>query len=143
MTTCANQTIMVRVPNHHQVNFHYLAVDAAVDERNRLCKLEGIDPYNINKGRVHLRNHRDKINNDLPVGISRSIDRRRERLGSPSEGITAYYTTIHGKNKMKRWSYGGIRTEEQAIKLARAFRNKMVEILQTHREQKKDLIRKS
>lgn len=108
-------TLRVRVPNQESTSFHLEAIHAAIDERDRLCKLEGLDPYAYplsKKGGRLGRESQHKIHTDLPLGVTRVIDKTRYKRGYKS--IIALVNTPF----QKKFSYGGIRTETEAIEKA-------------------------
>lgn len=123
--SCSNSTIMVRVPNAKQKNFHKSKVKEAVEYRDKICKSLGLEPYSkmhSQNGRTHIKSHADKSSN-LPVGICLSSYVVKLADGSEQtyQRVTTQKTQM-GKAKQKSFSVMKYGTDK-AVALAVAWRN--------------------
>ncbi len=126
----AKNTIMVRVPHCEQVNFHHSRLNEAIIERDRLCRIVGLDPYNKQKRvRIFTDITAKKNQIDLPVGISRFND----RAGNIAGLQVIYKKHCNDKKSVsKKFSatkYGSYNT---ALEAAIQFRADYIEKLKEH-----------
>lgn len=109
----------VRVPNQGEVIFHPDCFDAAISERDRLCKIEGLDPYKYklsSKGGRLGRPSPVKKHVDLPFGVTRAIEKRKNAKYH-------YYVALVNTRFQKKFNHGIYRTEEKALKMAVSWAN--------------------
>ena len=107
----------VRVPNHNEVVFHIECLSAAIHERDLLCEIDGIDPYDLvrskNNGWIG-RPCPNKVHTDLPRGLTRCFSKYKNK------SYPAIVALINTKYQ-KKYHYGHKRTEAQAIKIAKIW----------------------
>lgn len=123
--SCNNSTIMVRVPGCKQANFHRSRSKDAIQKRDKLCRLVGLDPYSktpSQAGRIHIYSHADK-KSDLPVGLCFSQETRT--LADGSEKTYRRVVAIgHPGSQPKTKSFSVQKYgEEQAVAMAIEWRD--------------------
>lgn len=131
-------TIMIRVPNTKQVCLHNSLMKQAMIIRDKICRKEGIDPYNAPKYRIFTKSTASKKNKELPVGVGIKKCSRNNKL------VVGYYAiySVNFKSKIKAFFFSKFESKEETLKETIKFRNEKEKELLYLLNKEKEFIKK-